>query len=248
MKDQLPRYLFPTADMKKAIDKNTKQDEDLSLSLKQLDREKKMVLKQISRKQEDFKKKQLKRRESLPQKFKVQFSGHRLAAADGVRPHHDESTQTKRLVRRAFSLGETYSTPIERLPVVINQRHSPPVSPFLRNNSTELSHFTSKKGSVTPLLQRTDIVPISTDFIYDQKESEQDDCFEVPPPNKMTANQFCTKLQGSAFQNVIRRHSDVTAVHSTYNPRLLQRRRLTVHNVVAPNETCLNESVTRLLT
>lgn len=69
MKDQLPCYLMPTADMRKAIDRNTKQDEDLSLVLEQLDKEKKMALKQIVRRQEAFKKQILKRRESLPQKI-----------------------------------------------------------------------------------------------------------------------------------------------------------------------------------
>ena len=41
MRDQLARYLNPTADMKNAIDRNAKQDEDLSAVLKQLDKEKK---------------------------------------------------------------------------------------------------------------------------------------------------------------------------------------------------------------
>ena len=61
MRDQLARYLHPTANMKNAIDRNAKRDEDLSAVLKQLDKEKKSTLNQLSRKQEAFKKDMIKR-------------------------------------------------------------------------------------------------------------------------------------------------------------------------------------------
>jgi len=73
MKDQLERCLHPTADMKKAIDRNAKQDEDLSIILKQIDREKRVALSQLSRKQDAFKKQVLKRQQILSKQFKVQL-------------------------------------------------------------------------------------------------------------------------------------------------------------------------------
>ena len=137
MKDQLPRYLMPTADMRKAIDRNTKQDEDLSLVLEQHDKEKKMALKQIVRRQEAFKKQILKRRESLPQKMSaVQVYGNGQKTADRERPHLEELTQTKRPIHRTVFLDETCSTSSEPLSVLI-KRHSLPASPFPRHNSAD---------------------------------------------------------------------------------------------------------------
>jgi len=73
MKDQLPKFLQPTNDMKKAISRNAKTDEDLSRVLKQLDKEKKLAIEQLSRKQDLFKKEIIKRRESQSNEFKDQF-------------------------------------------------------------------------------------------------------------------------------------------------------------------------------
>ncbi|PFX22143.1 hypothetical protein AWC38_SpisGene13343 [Stylophora pistillata] len=111
MKDQLPRYLFLTAEIRKAIDKNTKQDGDLSLVLKQLDKEKEMALKQIVRRKEDLKKQILKQRGILPQTSKaIQVYGNRQKMADRGRPHPEELIQTTRPLHRTVSLDETFST------------------------------------------------------------------------------------------------------------------------------------------
>ena len=48
MRDQLPKFLRPTNDMRKAIDRNAKQDKDLFSFTKQLDKERKMVIEQSS--------------------------------------------------------------------------------------------------------------------------------------------------------------------------------------------------------
>lgn len=49
--------------MKKAISRNAKTDEDLSRVLKQLDKEKKLAIEQLSRKQDLFKKELVERRD-----------------------------------------------------------------------------------------------------------------------------------------------------------------------------------------
>ena len=51
--------------MRKAIDRNAKQDKDLFSFTKQLDKERKMVIEQLSMKKDNFKKEMIKRRESL---------------------------------------------------------------------------------------------------------------------------------------------------------------------------------------
>ena len=247
MKDQLPRYLMPTADMRKAIDRNTKQDEDLSLVLEQLDKEKKMALKQIVRRQEAFKKQILKRRESLPQKISaVQVYGNGQKTADRERPHLEELTQTKRPIHRTVSLDETCSTSSEPLSVLI-KRHSLPDSPFPRHNSADSIHFTSKPGAVLSSRQQTDNVLIMPSIIYHQKKSWQE--YKEGDPKDTTVDQAGIKLQGNTFKNAIRRHSDVTtmtAVETTSNQRLLQRRKLSEYSEVSSNKTYINESLTRL--
>lgn len=242
MKDQLSRYLHPTADMKKAIERNAKQDEDLSVVLKQLDKEKRMALNQLSRKQDAFKKELIKRRDSLPQQFKVQFFQQRTVAGRD-RPLPDESTQENRRLRRTLSCPEeTYSAAICPLPAVTSKRHSLPASPLPRNNSGELrSHFTFKAGSEITSPRRTE-----------NKQSEravstnEDHDVKALPTNKMTTNNFYAKSQGFAAQKTIRRHSDISAAVNLNNSRLLQRRQTvnTIH--IAPVKTCLNETVIRL--
>ena len=66
MNDQLPKFLHPINDMKKAIDRNAQNDEDLSRVLKQLDKEKKMVIGQLSRKQDACIKEIIKRPDTFP--------------------------------------------------------------------------------------------------------------------------------------------------------------------------------------
>lgn len=133
MKDQLPRFLLPTADMKKAIDRNSKQDKDLSHLLKQLEKEKKMALEQLTKKQDAFKKQVIKKQASLSQKFKLQFFElENVSDRDRSRP--DELNRWIGL-RRASSCVETRGSSISKLPAVISKTYSLPVSPLLHDRS-----------------------------------------------------------------------------------------------------------------
>ncbi|KAJ7393895.1 hypothetical protein OS493_003563 [Desmophyllum pertusum] len=245
MKDQLRRYLLPSADMKKAIDRNMKEDEDLLLVLEQLDKEKRVALDQLSRKQDALKKQMIKRRDSLPQKFQMQFFQHRNVADRANRPRPDESsTQARHLLRRpSLSCVETRrGVSIGQLPAVKTKRYSLPASPLPHDNSEELNRFTFKPGSEMTSPRRTENAAIH--FNYNRQQSEQDestneddDYFEVFSTNKMASNKLNTKSQNSTAQNDIRRHSDVVAVdHHINTPRLLQRRRtVIVHSLSSVN-------------
>ena len=231
MKDKLARYLHPTADMKKAIDRNAKQDEDLSAVLKQLDKEKKSALNQLSRKQEAFQKEMIKRQESLPQQFKVQFFQQRNVVGED-QPRPAKATQGHRLLRRTLSCPEeTSSSAISQLPAVIRKRYSLPASPSpsdSRGKST--SHFNFKAGSEKTSPQRTE----------HKQRGQEDDHIEALPAIKMFA-----KSEGFTAQNSIRRHSDGYGADLN-NSRLLQRRRTVTTINTAPVKTYLNETVVRL--
>ena len=124
MKDQLNRYLHPTADMKKAIERNAKQDEDLSLALKQIDKEKRTALDLLSRKQDAFKKQTLKRQETLPSNSKVQLFDQGNTTVRN-RPRPQEMEQVNR-VRRTSSCEETRRPSMVHK--LISKRHSLPAS------------------------------------------------------------------------------------------------------------------------
>ena len=123
MKDHLPRlYFHPTADMRKAINRNAKQDEGLSLVLMQIDKEKRIALDLLSRKQDAFKKQMLKRRETLANNSRVQlFEQGNVAIRD--RPRPQEMEQVNR-VRRTLSCEETGRLSVVHKPTVICKRHS----------------------------------------------------------------------------------------------------------------------------
>lgn len=239
MKDQLERYLQPTADMKKAIDRNSKQDEDLSLLLKQLEKEKKIALYHLTIKQDAFKKQAIKRRESLPQPFRIQFCQQRPAIRRD-RPHPQESFQANRLLRRTSSCGEAPSSSKLELPEVTNKRHSLPAFLLPRD-----SRLTLKAGS--------DIAPLGRTLNAKNEQSKQgdvssneDDCFEDRSSNTMHSNQFYAKSSGYTACNAIRRHSDVHTVVNLNNSRLLQRRRAATIHSMESDLTCLNGTVKRL--
>ena len=244
MKDQLERYLLPTVDMKKAIDRNSKQDEDLSVLLKQLEREKKIALNHLAIKQDAFKKQVIKRRESLPQQFRVQFCQQR-AVIGRDRPHPQESLQANLLLRRTSSCGDASSSSKLELPEVTNKRHSLPASPLPRDIRADFTNrFTFKAGSGVTPLGRTQNAKNEQSKQVDVSSNE-DDCFGERSCNTMYSNQLSVKSSGYTGCNVIRRHSDVPTVGNLCNSRLLQRRRTaTVH--LEPDLTCVNEIVKRL--
>ena len=244
MKDQLARYLLPTVDMKKAIDRNSKQDEDLSVLLKQLEREKKISLNHLAIKQDAFKKQVIKRRESLPQQFRVQFCQQR-AVIGRDRPHPQESLQANRHLRRTSSCGDASSSSKLELPEVTNKRHSLPASPLPRDIRADFTNrFTFKAGSDVTPLGRTQNAKNEQSKQVDVS-SNKDNCFGERSCNTMYSNQLSVKSSGYLACNAIRRHSDVPTVGNLYNSRLLQRRRTaTVH--LEPDLTCVNEIVKRL--
>ena len=226
MKDQLERYLLPTADMKKAIDRNSRQDEDLSVLLKQLEKERKIALNHLTIKQDAFKKQVIKRRESLPQQFRVQFFQQRVVF-ERDRPHPQESLQAKRLLRRTASCGDAPDPSKLELPAVTNKRHSLPDSPLPRDIGADFtSRFTFKAGSdITPL--RRTLNTKNGQSKQDVSSNEADDRFEELSINTVHSNQLYAKSSGYTASNAIRRHSDAAAVVNLNNSRLLQRRRKT---------------------
>lgn len=242
MKDQLERYLQPTADMKKAIDRNSKQDEDLSVLLKQLEKEKKIALYHLTIKQDAFKKQAIKRRESLPQPFRIQFCQQR-AAIRRDRPHPQESLQANRLLRRTSSCGDAPSSSKLELPEATNKRHSLPAFPLPRDIRADFtSRLMLKAGS--------DIAPLGRTLNAKNEQSKQvdvssneDDCFEDRSSNTMHSNQFHAKSSGYTACNAIRRHSDVHTVVNLNNSRLLQRRRAATIHCMESDLTCLTEIV-----
>lgn len=141
MKEQLTRFLLLTVDMKKAIDRNSRDDEDLSFFLKQLDKDRKVTLGQLSRNRDAFKKQMTKRRESLSEKFKVQFSENRtVVCGDPPRFNESEAKPSWRwtgLRRASTSCVESGRSFTNKLPAIICKRHSLPVSPLLRDNSDD---------------------------------------------------------------------------------------------------------------
>lgn len=175
MKDQLPKFLRPTNDMRKAIDRNAKQDKDLFSFTKQLDKEKKMVIGQLSMKKDNFKKERIKRRESLSN-LKARLSDD---VADTGQPRPGVN---KIRLRRAFSVGDIRSpSSICQLPHLINKRHSHPSSP-VPVVSRDLS---DKTGGLKMKSPRRKNATISCDFnmVNGQLEMEEksgnDDCIDI---------------------------------------------------------------------
>lgn len=240
MTDQLARYLLPTADMKRAIDRNSKQDEDLSVLLKQLEKEKKMALNHLTIKQDAFKKQVIKRQESLPQQFRVQFFQQR-AVIGRDRPHPQESLQANRpLLRRTSSCGDAPGSAKFELPAVTNKRHSLPASPLPRDIREDLtSRFTFKAGSDITSLGRTQNT--KNEQSKQDVSSNEDDRFEELSTNTVHSNQFYAKFSGDTAGKAIRRHSDVPTFGNLNNSRLLQRRRTTTVHMV-PDFTRVNET------
>ena len=214
MKDQLHGYLHPTADMRKAIDRNAKQDEDLSLALKQIDKEKRVALDLLSRKQDAFKKQQLKRRETLANNSKVQlFDQGTAAVRDRPRP---QQTDQENRVRRTMSCEETRLPSVVHIPTVVSKRYSLPASVFRHEEGQSLS-FTAE-GKVTSL-RHTENASIRSSKNVKQRDEK---------PIKED-----TLTQNYATQSAIRRHSAIIFQDGSMNNNvafLPRRRRLTIHS------------------
>ena len=137
--------------MKKAIERNIKQEKDLSLILKQIDMEKILALGRLSRKQDAVKKQILKRQETLSKQIKVQLFEQEAAnaeATDGPRP--DERVQ-KRPVRRSWFYDETRHTSMVYLPALRNKRRSLSVSAFWRTDDDSMRYASRQEAQQHPL-------------------------------------------------------------------------------------------------
>ena len=216
---KLKENFHPTTDMKKAIERNIKQEEDLSLVLKQIDVEKRLALGRLSRKQDAVKKQILKRQETLSKQFKVQLFEQEAANAEATdRPRLHEGVQ-KRPVRRSWSYDETQHASMVHLPALRNKRHSLPASAFWRTDDDALSLETGN-------------TVISPQRISHKNHHKQSD--ETFQSRREVTSQFCKKSKNCTAQNAIRRHSAISfaATMENYNSRLLQRRRVTTHNLI----------------
>ena len=178
MRDQLPKFLRPTNDMRKAIDRNAKQDKDLFSFTKELDKERKMVIEQLSMKKDNFKKEMIKRRESLSN-LKARLSKD-VAGTGQPRPGANNLVEMR--LRRAFSVGDIRSpSSICQLPHLINKRHSHPSSP-VPVVSRDLS---DKTGDLKRKSPRRKNARITCDFniinrqLEMEEKSRNDDCIGI---------------------------------------------------------------------
>lgn len=237
MKDKLPRYLLPSTDMKKAIDRNAKKDSDLSLLLDQLDKEKKVALDQLAKRQEAFKEEIIKKNDNS-NKFKFHH-GDQSFGLDREDPRLEANRRRLRVgLRRASSFDGTRASSIVQLPPVINKRYSLPASPIPRNSDVEMYHCFFKTGSDIAVPRRS-VDTLKKDLNKQQREADKvtviENRFEVSPAQKL-ATYTSTKSRECKSQNVARRHSTAAATATAdENPRLLrQRRRITLHNLLTP--------------
>lgn len=255
MKDKrTPRFLLPTTDMKKAIDRNAKKDEDLSLLLNQLDKEKKVALEQLTRRQDAFKKEIIKKHKNQGNKFNIQFfeHGNVTSTRDEPRPETNRPCRMQGL-RRAFSFEETRASSIVELPPLINKGHSLPSSPIPHDYSEEISHCSVFKtvSDITTHRRANMTKNTSINFKNSHPREEMDeaatndDQFEAFPAHKIASNPSCAKTRDCKAQNAIRRHSTAASAVATTvdadNSRILRRRRITLHNLMTSIEACVPE-------
>ena len=228
MRDQLPEYLRPTTDMRKAVNRNTKNDEELSHVPMQLDKEKKMVIKQLSSKQDTFKREIIKRQQPT-------VNEHFLEPANLAAVHRRKG------LRRAFSVDNIRSSSsVGNLPPVLNKRQSYPASPMKRRDDDEehTDHHSSchARGEITSPRRKNATITCDFNVITQQLQNKCtiDDCPEAHsnPVHKVIPQKPCMKSQDSATQKAPRRHSTVAAPR-LYNSRPLQRRRLAVHSLIS---------------
>lgn len=239
MKDKLPRFLLPSTDMKKAIDRNAKKDSDLSLLLDQLDKEKKVALEQLAKRQEAFKGEIIKKNEnSNKTKF---FLDDQSFGLDREDPRLEASPRRRRRVglRRACSLDGARASSIMQLPPVISKRYSLPASPIPRNGCAEMCHCFFKTGSDITAPRRT-VDTLKKDLREQQRQADKttmiENRFEASSAPKLENHTSCSKSRECKAQSVVRRHSTAAATaRADKNPRLLrQRRRITLHNLLTP--------------
>lgn len=164
--------------------------------------------------------------------FKDQFFKPRNAS-DTDQPRIRANGLLRRGLRRAYSVNDIQRPSfVGQLPPVLNKRHSYPVSP--------MPHNEKMGGEITTPRRKNAIISCEFKTInrppqgdkkftnYDRQESQP-----TYQAHKTFAKSF-TKIQDCTTQNAILRHS---AIETTLNnSRLLQRRRVTLHNLMASVE------------
>lgn len=160
--------------MRKAIDRNAKQDKDLFSFTKQLDKERKMVIEQLSMKKDNFKKEMIKRRESL--------SNLKARLSDDVADTGQPCPGANNLVDMRLRRGDVRSpSSICKLSHLINKRHSHPSSP-VPVVSRDLS---DKSGGLKMMSPRRKNATITSDFnivngqLEMDEKSGNDDCIDI---------------------------------------------------------------------
>ena len=221
MKDrQLERFLQPTTDMKKAIGRNAKEEEGLTIAIRQIETEKRLALDHLSRKQDAFVKRALKRRESLSSNFKVPFLKERqmVVGEDNLSP--DETSQARRL--RSSSFEETSSSvSTQKTSNLKNRLILPPLVSGIRcHNENDMLTLKTGVSELTP----------SRHTLIDSK-------YSIVSSSRGEMN---AKVPASTIEPAIRRHSTVTTTERSitgYETRLLQRRprAATLPIIVAPD-------------
>lgn len=213
MKETLPRFLLPTADMKKAINRNAKNDEDLSFLLKRIEKEKKVALEQVSRRQKAFKREMIMRREIQSNiNLNCQFFEHtdltnkkdnEKARLDINLCNRRRKPGTAQGLRRASSFEESLASSKIELPPVRTKRYSLPASPIQAGCKEEELRVKSLK-------------------------------IDKPFPTPKVVTDFWTKSRNYEATNLFRRHSTTTAgtfVHVDDKSKLLDRRHTSLHNL-----------------
>ena len=215
---QLERFLQPTTDMKKAIDRNAKEDEGLTITIRHIEKQRRLALDHLSRKQHAFMKRALKRRESLSRNFKVPFLKERqmVVGADNLSP--DETSQARSL--RSLSFDETNSPVSTQKTSHLKNGLSLPALPSGILCRSENDGLTLKTGV-------SELTP-SRRTLIDGKYSTV----------SSSRGEMDAKVPASTIEPAIRRHVTISAGSTMgYETRLLQRRpkAATLPIIVAPD-------------
>lgn len=217
---QLERFLQPTTDMKKAIGRNAKEEEGLTIAIRQIAKEKRLALDHLSRKQDAFVKRALKRRESLSSNFKVPFLKERQMVVEADNPSPGETIQARRL--RSWSFQETSSSvSTQKTSNLKNRLILPPLVSGIRcHNENDTLTLKTGVSELTP----------SRHTLIDSK-------YSIVSSSRGEIN---AKVPASTIEPAIRRHSTVTMTEKLttgYETRLLQRRprAATLPIIVAPD-------------
>ena len=165
-----------------------------------------------------------------PMNSKTSFSSFEMLQ---TQPRLRANGLLRRRLRRAYSVNDIQSPSfVGQLPPVLNERHSYPVLPMPHNVKMggEITTPRCKNAIISYEFKTINRPPQgdSKSTNYDRQESQP-----TYQAHKTLAKSF-TKTEDCTTQNAIRRHSTIETTLN--NSRLLQRRRVTLHNLMASVE------------